>query len=202
MRFAAIVILGLALPGSLPAAASAAATPTRLTVSDMRTRSEWIESRAWGGGARFLFLSDDNIERRMPRGYSLGGGGPEFTFGCSRPDPSRSHWRFRVDFSPAGNGITGADERARSRADAYYFGAPGVVILIDEMDDEMGRFPLRPGADGAGLETGPLPPADVERFMNASGIRAETPRIRFESGTIGLQRVFLALAQTPCGVRR
>lgn len=193
---ASAFLSALALLGSVPAAAL-----TPLTIVDRNTRSEWIESQAWGGGARFLFQSDETIERAMPRGYSLGGGGPEFTLGCSRRGAG-SVWRFRVDFSPPGNGITGADEQARNRADAYYFGAPGIVTLIDEMDGEMGRFPLRPSVDGGGLETGPLEPADVERFLNASGIRAEAPRLRFESGTIGLQGVFLAMRQTPCGVTR
>lgn len=195
-----MVAIGLAL--SAPIAGATAERPHQapLTVVDRSTQADWIESRAWGGGARFLFSLDDKMP--LPSGLSLGGGGPEFTFGCSSPDPGRSAWRFRVSFSAAGSGITGADEQARNRADAHYFGKPGVVVLLNEMDEEMGRFPLRVDPTAGGLETGALSPADVKRFLNASVIRAETPRLRFEAGTAMLQGVIGGIARPPCGAVR
>lgn len=196
-RTATVAGIGLALSAPLASANAERPRQAPLTVVDRSTQADWIESQAWGGGARFIFFVDGKPP--LPSGLSLGGGDPEFTFGCSSPNPAGSVWRFRVSFSAAGSGITGADEQARNRADAHYFGMPGTVVLINEMDEEMGRFPLRVDPTGGGLETGALSPADVKRFLNASAIRAETPRLRFEAGTAMLQGVIGGIARPPCG---
>lgn len=163
-------------------------------------RSEWIEYQAWGGGARFLFSMDGSHGPGARSLRYMGGGAPQFVLGCSGPDPSRSHWRLRVDFTPPGSGISAEDERLAERGRAHYFGASGAVVLRDEMDREMGRFPLRRAADSGGLETAALSRAQVRRFLDASAVRAVTPRLQLEAGTVGLRRTVRAMQQTPCSV--
>jgi hypothetical protein len=181
------------------AAGVPATAQTPLSATERGARQEWISHQAWGGGARFLFDLSELGPGDSNLNY-LGGGAPQFVLGCTDDDPQRSRWRFRVDFTPAGSGITGEDERLAARGVAYYFGAPGDLILIDEMDGEMGRLPLRRAVDGGGLETAPLSHAEVRRFFDASAIRVATPRLRLESGMIGLLTTVRAMRQTPCGV--
>ena len=112
----------------------------------------------------------------------LAGRGPEFVPGCTSIDPAKSYWRFHVEFSPAG---AGKEEIAYEKGMAHYFGAPGTIILFDEIDEEMKRLPLRP--INAGLETERLECEDVQSFLNASAIRVETPRIVFEIGNLDVE---------------
>lgn len=198
LRKSVVLSLTTLLAAGLPVAGPAAAQ-TPLAATERGGRQEWIGYEAWGGGARFLFELGELAPNNANLNY-LGGGAPEFVIGCTHREPQRSRWRFRVDFTPPGSGITGEDERLAARGTAYYFGARGQLILIDEMDGEMGRLPLRRAADGRGLETAPLSYAQVRRFFDASGLRVVTPRLRLESGTIGLMTTVRAMQQTPCGV--
>ncbi|WBJ98512.1 hypothetical protein [Methylocystis parvus] len=78
----------------------------------------------------------------------------------------------------------------------YYFGAPGTLILLDEADKEIKRVPLAPRNDA--LETAALTRDDVQTILNAFVIRAETPRIFFESGTSELKATIDGNAKLSC----
>lgn len=186
----------LSLIATLLLAAPTVQAQTSLTVVDRS--SDWFESRAWGGGATIRL---NMPQRRAPGAPSLdflGGAAPQFILGCSSRDPRNSHWRFVAGFSPPGtaiNNVPGA-EQAYEQGTARLLGAAGVLILLDEMDDEMIRLPIAPGPEG--LRTGPLDAAMMERFRNASAIRVETPRLSLEASTNLLPAAFGDPARLPC----
>lgn len=195
-RRAAAVVVAIQMLASLPAVA---ASPAPLKVVDRDPRANWIEAHSWGGGVRFVFELEQSSAAGSPASSFLAGGAPEFTLGCANPDPAKSYWRFRVGSTPPGSGITSRDEIAHEKGMAHYFGAPGTLVLFDEMDKEMKRFPLLP-KNGA-LETERLEREDVQSFLNASAIRAETPRILFESGTVMLKGALDKMSKLPCAAR-
>jgi len=175
----------------------AASEPIRIV--DRGSRSEWIEYRAWGGGARFVFELPPRNDRNSRALDFLAGGAPEFAFGCTSLDPSKSYWRFRVEFSAPGTGIAGQEEAAYEAGIARVLGAPGEIILFDEIDKEMRRMPLRPTNNG--LETDRLTEEEVDAFLSASAIRAATPLIVFESGTLMLKSAIDIQPNLPCRAR-
>ncbi|MBL1257834.1 hypothetical protein [Methylocystis sp. Sn-Cys] len=79
---------------------------------------------------------------------------------------------------------------------AYYFGAPGTVILIDEMDKEFKRVPILVTGSGT-LETGRLTREEVKSFTDASQIRVETPRVVFDTRALGASGLHL-MPKLPC----
>lgn len=171
----------------------------RLPITAIDGGARWMESRAWGGGVRTLI---DLPERQRPGEPSLsflGGAAPEFTLGCSSPQPDAGRWRFRAGFSPPGaviGRIPGA-ERAYETGVANATGAAGVVILRDEKNQEFRRFPLQPA--NSGLETGALSPADMKAFTDASAIRVVTPRLVLEAASHDLGLELKKLSRSPCG---
>ncbi|MBL1257835.1 hypothetical protein JJT62_13445 [Methylocystis sp. Sn-Cys] len=191
--FRLAVVVALQMLASLPAIA---ASPAPLRAVDRDPRANWIEAFDWGGGARFVFDLKQSKEAGAPSLNFLAGGAPEFAFGCADQDPTKSYWRFRVGATPPGSGITSRDEIAHERGMKYYFGAPGMLVLLDEADKEIKRTPLTP-RNGA-LETAALRQDDVRAILNASAIRAETPRIYFESGTSALKATIDRNAKLPC----
>ncbi|WP_434520179.1 hypothetical protein [Methylosinus sporium] len=209
--FRLVTVLALA---SLPALA---ASPGPFRAVDRDSPSNyWIEDRSWGGGARFVlnlkqslaadaahrdFLAGTEFETkvRAPSLKFLAGGDPEFTFGCVDRDPAKSYWRFRVGITPPGSGITSKDEIAYEKGIKYYFGAPGMLVLLGEADKEIKRIALAPSDDA--LETAALTQDDVEAILNASVIRAKTPRIFFESGTSALKAMIDGNPKLPCAAR-
>ncbi len=208
-RLAAVVALA-----SLPALA-ASTGPFRAVDRDSRT-NYWIEDRSWGGGARFVLNLKESLKadaahrdlfagtefetnERPPSLKFLAGGDPEFTFGCADRDPAKSYWRFRVGVTPPGSGIPSKDEIAYEKGVKYYFGAPGMLVLLGEADKQTRRIPLAPSDDA--LETGALTQDDVRAILNASVIRAKTPRIFFESGTSALKATIDGNAKLPCAAR-
>lgn len=196
------ILCRLAIAAVLPMKTSfpaVATSSTPIKVVDRGSRSEWMEASGWGGGVAFVFGLKHGIAKDAPSLHFLAGGAPEFTFGCTSRDESKSHWRFRVGATPPGQGISGEDEMAHEQGMAHYFGAAGMLILFDEMDKEMRRFPLLPKY-GA-LETDRLTPDDVQSFRDASAIRAETPRLIFESGTINLHGALNKMPKLPCAAR-
>lgn len=186
-------IVALQMLVALPAMAASPA-PLRAVVRD--PRANWFEAYDWGGGARFVFDLKQSKEAGAPSLDFLAGGAPIFTFGCAEPEPAKSYWRLRVGASEPGSGITGKAEIVHEKGMKYYFGASGTLVLLGEMDKEIKRIPLAP-RNGA-LETAALTHDDVEAILNASAIRAETPRIYFESGTSALKATIDGNAQLPC----
>ncbi|MBG0808370.1 hypothetical protein IY145_03145 [Methylosinus sp. H3A] len=176
-----------------------AASPAPLRAVDRNPRANWIEAFDWGGGARFVFDLKQSQEAGAPSLNFLAGGAPEFSFGCADQDPTKSYWRFRVGATPPGSGITSRDEIAHEKGMKYYFGAPGMLVLLDEVDKEIRRTLLTP-RNGA-LETAALTQDDVQAILNASAIRAETPRIFFESATSALKATIDGNSKLPCATR-
>jgi hypothetical protein len=192
-RLAAVVVLQM-----LAALPALAASPSLLRVVDRDPRATWIEAYDWGGGARFVFELQQSREAGAPSLNFLAGGAPEFAFGCADQDPTKSYWRFRVGATPPGSGVTSRDEIAHERGMKYYFGAPGTVILFDEMDKELERFPLVVTSWGT-LETGRLTREEVKSFTDASQIRVETPRVIFDTRAVMYDPIYLS--KLPCGPR-
>lgn len=190
------VVIAIQMLASLPAMA---ASPAPLRAVDRDPRATWTEAYSWGGGVRFVFDIEQSREAGAPSLNFLAGGAPEFTFGCADPDPTKSCWRFRVAATPPGSGITRKDVIAHEKGMKYYFGAPGTLILLGAADKEIKRFPLLP-KNGA-LETAPLAHEDVQSVLNAFAIRAETPRIFFESGTFMMKGSLDKMSKLPCAGR-
>jgi hypothetical protein len=193
-RLAAVVVLQL-----LAALPALAASPAPLRAVDRDPRATWFEAYDWGGGARFVFDLKQSKEAGAPSLNFLAGGAPTFTFGCAEPEPAKSYWRLRVGASEPGSGITAKEQITREMGMKYYFGAPGTIALLGEMDKEIKRIPLAP-RNGA-LETPNLTHDDVQAFLNASAIRAETPRIYFESGASALKATIDGNANLTCATR-
>lgn len=193
-RLAAVVVLQM-----LAALPALAASPAPLRAVDRDPRATWFEAYDWGGGARFMFDLKQSKEAGAPSLYFLAGGALTFTFGCAEPEPAKSYWRFRVGASEPGSGITAKEEIVHEKGMKYYFGASGTLVLMGEMDKEIKRIPLAP-RNGA-LETAALTHDDVQAILNASAIRAETPRIYFESGTPALKATIEGNANLPCATR-
>ena len=188
--------VGLQMFTSLPLLAASSAP---LKTIDRGARVRMDREPRLGRRRPFFFELEQSREAGAPSLNFLAGGGPEFTLGCTSIDAAKSYWRFRVDFTPPGQGITGRQEIAHEKGVAHYLGAPGTIILFDETDKEMKRFPLQP--NNGGLETERLEREDVQSFLNASAIRAETPRIVFESGTLMLKGSLDRMSKLPCAAR-
>ncbi|OAI28449.1 hypothetical protein A1351_11705 [Methylosinus sp. R-45379] len=104
-----------------------------------------------------------------------------------------------MGITPPGSGITSKDEIAYEKGIKYYFGAPGMLVLLGEADKEIKRIALAPSDDA--LETAALTQDDVQAILNASVIRAKTPRIFFESGTSALKAMIDGNPKLPCAAR-
>lgn len=186
-RAVVVAIAGLRIVASLPVEA---APREKLLVIDSSTRSEWvIDEHAWGGGVRFDFPNAKH--KSGPPDLT-----PNFALGCNSIDPAESVWRFLVELSPLGSAASGEEETAYMKNKAYYFGAPGTVILIDEMDREFKRVPIRATASGA-MGTGRLTREEVTSFTDASQIRVETPRVVFETRALRAGSLHL-MRKLPC----
>lgn len=186
-RVCVAAIAGLQILASLSVAAS---PREKLEVIDSSARSEWvIDEHAWGGGVRLYFL--DAEHKSGPPDLM-----PNFALGCDRIDPAKSVWRFLVELAPLGSDASGEEETAYMKNKAYYFGAPGTVILIDEMDKEFKRVPILVTASGA-LETGRLTREEVKSFTDASQIRVETPTVVFETRALRAGSLHL-MRKLPC----
>ncbi len=189
-RVAQALVVTIAGPWILASLPVEAAPREKLEVIDSSTRSEWIkDDRAWGGGVRFYFL--DAKHKSGPPDLT-----PNFALGCGRADPAKSVWRFLVELAPLGSDASGEEETAYMKNKAYYFGAQGTVILIDEMDKELKRVPIRATARGT-LETGRLAREEVKSFTDASRIRVETPRVVFDTRALGASGLHL-MPKLPC----
>lgn len=178
-----------------PLLSGAVAAPPAIVERD--SRSEWIESYAWGGGARYVFgepAKGVSAALQIPGGAAF-----EFVFGCHDSNPATSYWRFRVGATPAGSGVTEASEIAYDKALKRLFGVPGAMVLLDDRNRETRRIALTPRIDG--LETGALREDEVQAVLNASAIRAEGPGFLLETGTV-LLRVTLEKQRKLRCVRR
>ncbi len=74
-----------------------------------------------------------------------------------------------------------------------------MLVLLGEADKEIKRIALAPSDDA--LETAALTQDDVQAILNASVIRAKTPRIFFESGTSALKAMIDGNPKLPCAAR-
>lgn len=184
-----VALLASALPGLQTEAA-----PRRV---DLRGTGPWQETRAQGGGATYdLPVPTRNSGAQLA---FLAGSTFRFRLGCNSFDAAQSRWQFRVEMTAPGTGITGAQEQALEEGIAHALGAPGTVTLLDEMDKETRRLPIRPGLRV--LETEPLGPAEMKAFLDASMIRVETERVFLLSGTAFMPLILQQLKSPACAGR-
>ena len=166
---------------------SAVATPVAgrpLKARDVSTIREWQFSAAYGGGVEYLVDPVPAGKSNDPEWAFLNGAGFRVWLGCDSPDPARSQWRFRVEVSAPASGMTGDEERAFDAGVAFALGAPGSLVIFDELDKPFRRVALVPR--NGRLETDVLKADDVRRFSDSPILRVETPRLKLETGTAGI----------------
>ncbi|BBU63824.1 hypothetical protein MSC49_37590 (plasmid) [Methylosinus sp. C49] len=191
-RFAGACVVAIAGLQILAPLSVAAFARERLEVIDRGTKSKWFKSeRAWGGGVLFNFPNGGH--KSGPADLT-----PNYVLGCTAVDPAKGYLRFAVELALQGADVSGNEEIAYEKNKAYYFGAPGTVILFDEMDKELERFPLVVTSWGT-LETGRLTREEVKSFTDASQIRVETPRVIFDTRAVMYDPIYLS--KLPCGPR-
>jgi hypothetical protein len=131
----------------------------------------------------------------------LYGGAPQFTLGCSSQNAATGIWRFRIDFSPPGsviNRIPGA-EAHHDNGIRNVMSRDGTVTLYGELGRPFANFTVK--STETGLETARLSGADVQKFIDASMIKVETPLLTFEAGTNSLGALKEIRAKLPCEPR-
>jgi hypothetical protein len=185
VRTGSCALLALLFFGGAPS--SALERPLR--IRDTATNHEWTFTRAQGGGVTYILASDGPFADS--RASFLHGAGFRLRVGCDSFDPARSRWRFRVEMTAPATDITGEEECAFDEGTRSALSAPGQLLLFDEVDKLLKRFPLV--QENTGLTSEALRAEDVSHFYSASWLRVETTRLELEAGLLGINRNLVVL---------
>lgn len=174
----ALAMLAAGLSGGVPAfsAPLTARTPSNADL--------WSFSRAFGGGVETVIDHNRAGSGNNPAWNFLHGAFFRLRLGCDSFDPAQSRWHFMIDVSAPAGDLIGYEERQFDAGVALALGAPGHLVIFDELGKPFRRFALQPRHGRLTSEA--LEPDDVQRFFDSDLLLIETPRLVLETGTGGM----------------